>query len=212
MSLDYETRKLTLQLVPSSCWYSNLRSILPNWSEVSYKVRQKCKCEICGAEDEISNFDAHEVWKYDDKNFIQSLDSIICVCKMCHSVIHFGHTQVMGDSDLAFEWYRKVNHLSEDEALIDIKTAFKHWELRSCVDWFLDEKQLITKVEQLTNVSCDIEKPINGRYYADISYYDKDEAKTYGAKWDNDKRLWYFLSKEQRDKWYTHYSEMLLDT
>ena len=197
---DYEKRKLTFQLVPSTCWYTNLRSILPNWSEISYNIRLKNQCDICGTKSDT--FDAHEVWKYDDIAHIQSLDKIICVCKNCHNVIHFGHTQIEGDSELAYEWYKKINNLTDEQADKDIGEAFTVWEYRSKFNWKLNKVELFNRVEELTGISCNIDMPINGRYYAKVAYKDKDNAKKLGAKWDNNRKLWYFLNEDARNKWY----------
>ena len=193
---EYETRKLSFQLVPSTCWYTNLRSILPNWSEISFRVRLNHTCEICG--DRLGPFDAHEVWDYDDISHVQSLNKIICVCKNCHNVIHIGHTQIEGDIAKAYDWYKSVNNLTDDQIDKDIKEAFTIWELRSKYNWKLYKDELIRRTEELTGISCDIESPVNGRYYANVSYSEKDIAKLYGAKWDNKRKMWYFLSKTDR--------------
>ncbi len=45
-------------------------------------------------------------------------------------------------------------------------------------------------------------KPIptdtKNRFYAYISYEDKEEAKVLGAKWDTKEKFWYFTSKKER--------------
>ena len=196
---EYETRKLSFQLVPSTCWYTNLRSILPNWPEISYNVRLNHTCDICGSR--LGPFDAHEIWDYDDISHIQSLKNIICVCKDCHNVIHIGHAQIEGTAEQAYEWYIKVNNLTEDQADRDIKEAFYIWEKRSQYNWKLYKDDLIKKTEELTGIKCDLEDPINNKYYANVSYKDKEIAKKYGARWDNNRKLWYFSSAEKRNKY-----------
>ena len=200
MAFEYEQRKLTLQLVPSSAWYSNLRSMIPNWSEVSNKVRINGKCEICGCE--TDKLDAHEVWKFDDENATQSLDRIIAVCKNCHAVIHFGHTQIEGDSEKALAWYMQVNNITKEQALDDITVAFDVWETRSNQHWTMDKKAIIKQVEDTYDVICDISKPIDGKYYAYVEFNDKDKAKKLGAKWDGIRRMWYFSDEESRQNWH----------
>ena len=197
---NYETRKLNIQLVPSTSWYSNLRSILPNWSEISYLVRKPCKCDICGKIGELNDFDAHEVWKYEHN--MQSLDKIICVCKDCHACIHMGHTLIEGDSKKAKQHYMRVNNISLEECENDIEDAFDVWEVRSRLDWFINEPKLIKQVEETYNISCDLSKPIDNKYYANIPYKLKEKAKSFGAKWDNNRKLWYFTSDMAREKWY----------
>ena len=66
----YEQRKLNIQLIPQTSWYKNLRSILPNWKDVSEHIRNtQTVCQICGSNDCLH---AHEVWEYDDEKHEQS--------------------------------------------------------------------------------------------------------------------------------------------
>lgn len=86
--------KLNFELVPESCWYSNLRTALPPevWDTIRKKAyaRANGRCMICS--EPTRRLEAHEQWEYDDKNKIQSLSNIIAVCKSCHEVIHIGRT------------------------------------------------------------------------------------------------------------------------
>lgn len=197
----YEQRKLSFQLVPQTAWYTNLRSILPNWSEISNAVRQSDKCECCGKNFDPKELEAHEVWEYDDEKHTQSLKNIIAVCKNCHNTIHIGHASVVGKAAEGLKWYMKVNNISKAEAAEDIKEAFEVWEERSQYDWDLDEEELKTKVQNLLGISCDFEAPIDGKYYANVSYEEKELAKELGAKWDFTRKLWYFNNKEARETW-----------
>ncbi len=103
--------KLNFELVPESCWYSNLRSALPK--EVWDKIRKKAyaraggKCMICGAP--TARLEAHEQWEYDDEAGIQRLKNVVAVCKACHEVIHIGRTQLMGREREASEHFMAVN-------------------------------------------------------------------------------------------------------
>ncbi|MDE6586328.1 MAG: hypothetical protein K2K80_06595, partial [Clostridia bacterium] len=80
--------KLEFEMVPDSCWYSNLRSILSKaqWDTVRQEARARAggKCAICGAQSK--RLEAHEKWEYDEKNKIQRLKTVIAVCKSCHEV------------------------------------------------------------------------------------------------------------------------------
>ena len=67
--------KLTIELVPKTAWFSNLRSILARaaWDKLrkeSYKNAAH-KCEICGGYGKKHPVECHEIWEYDDKNHIQ---------------------------------------------------------------------------------------------------------------------------------------------
>ena len=106
--------KLDFELVPDGCWYSNLRSILKpkQWDVVRRDAYARAggKCMICGRP--ATRLEAHERWSYDEKNGIQKLEDVIAVCHSCHSVIHIGRTQLMGDEDKAIAHFMKVNGCS----------------------------------------------------------------------------------------------------
>ena len=84
--------KLNFELVPDSCWYSNLRSILSpaQWDIVRREAYREAngKCMICG--EPATRLEAHEKWSYDEENAVQKLETVIAVCKSCHEVIHIG--------------------------------------------------------------------------------------------------------------------------
>ena len=106
--------KLNFELVPDGCWYSNLRTILKPkmWDIVRHDAYAKAngKCMICGRT--TKHLEAHERWSYDEKKGIQKLEDVIAVCHACHSVIHIGRTQLMGDEEKAVAHFMKVNKCS----------------------------------------------------------------------------------------------------
>lgn len=199
---DFETRKLNFQLVPSTCWYKNVRSIIPNWNEVSNYIRRGCKCSICNAIKPISELHAHEVWQYNDTDHTQHLKEIICVCEACHNSIHIGYANTQGIGDIAIKHYKEVNNLDYETVRKDYDEAFHVWEERSKFKWTLSEHEILKRVEELTGINCDLTNSVNGRFYANVPYYDKDNAKTFGAKWDPERKMWYFMSEEARKNWY----------
>ncbi len=103
--------KLEFELVPESCWYSNLRSILSKeqWDVVRKDAYARAggRCMICGAR--ARRLEAHERWSYDEENKVQKLEDVVAVCRACHEVIHIGRTQLMGREKEASEHYMKVN-------------------------------------------------------------------------------------------------------
>ncbi len=202
---EYEKRKLSFQLVPSTSWYTNLRSILPNWKEISLKVRASGHCDICGKA--TSSLDAHEVWEYDDVQHTQKLKRVISVCKECHHTIHIGYAQIIGLDKEAFAHYQKVNFLSEQLAEKDLDAAWDDWERRSDFPWKIDVQQIKDTVFAQLGISCEIDDEVNHRYYASVSYDEKDNAKRFGAKWDVERRMWYFTTPEEREDWGFRFSE-----
>ena len=133
--------KLNFELVPDSCWYSNLRSILSpaQWDVVRKEAyaRAKGKCMICGTE--ARRLEAHERWEYDEENRVQKLADVVAICKSCHEVIHIGRTSLLGGEERACAHFMKVNGCSFAEyrkALGDANEA--HRRRNKVPEWQLD--------------------------------------------------------------------------
>jgi hypothetical protein len=137
--------KLNFELVPDSCWYSNLRSILPDggWDIIRKKVYAMAngRCMICGAP--ASRLEAHEQWTYDEKTNTQILKGIVAVCRPCHEVIHIGRTQLMGREREASEHFMKVNGVTYSEYRKALGEANEDHRRRNQVsEWKLDISKL----------------------------------------------------------------------
>ena len=133
--------KLNFELVPDGCWYSNLRSIIKKseWAYIRKTAYAEAngKCMICGRP--VKRLEAHEVWSYDEINAIQKLEKIIAVCHDCHSVIHIGRTQLVGDIERAEKHYLKINKCSYAEFRQELgKANERHRELNKIPEWKLD--------------------------------------------------------------------------
>ena len=133
--------KLEFELVPDSCWYSNLRSILSpaQWDMVRREAysRANGKCMICG--EAAKHLEAHERWIYDEENGIQKLDTVIAVCKSCHEVIHIGRTSLLGGEERASAHFMKVNGCSYSEYRKALGEANEAHRRRNKVpEWKLD--------------------------------------------------------------------------
>ena len=133
--------KLKFELVPDGCWYSNLRSILkPKAWDILRKdayMRAGGKCMICGRK--ATRLEAHERWSYDEENKVQKLEEIIAVCHTCHSVIHIGRTQLLGDEEKAIAHFCKVNKCSYADYIRELGKANQDHTRRNRVDeWGLD--------------------------------------------------------------------------
>lgn len=133
--------KLNFELVPDSCWYSNLRSILTpaQWDTVRKEAYARAggKCSICGGQS--PRLEAHEQWEYDEKNAIQRLKNVIAVCRSCHEVIHIGRTQLMGREREAEEHFKKVNGASYADYRKALGDANEEHRRRNLIpEWKLD--------------------------------------------------------------------------
>ena len=134
-------RKLNFELVPDSCWYSNLRSMLPKktWDflRLDAKNRANGKCMICGRK--TDRLEGHESWSYDEDKGIQKLEDIISICHDCHSVIHIGYTQLNGDIERAEKHYMRVNECSYAEYRKALGEANEIHKRRNKIpEWTLD--------------------------------------------------------------------------
>lgn len=135
--------KLNFELVPDSCWCSNLRSSLP--AEVWDRIRKKAyaraggRCCICGASGRL---EAHEQWHYDDEKGVQSLYNVIAVCNPCHQVIHIGRTSLMGKEEEASKHFMSVNGCSYADYRKALGEANAAHRERSKREWLLDVSAL----------------------------------------------------------------------
>lgn len=115
------------------------------WSSLSKQVRQSNRftCQYCGAkEDRSIKFytHLHEVWEYDEENRIQRLKGFECLCPTCHSVHHWGLSQVRGmDMNMLIRHACKINKCTEEQFNIHIAKSFQDWRRRSNgIEWKLD--------------------------------------------------------------------------
>ncbi|OLL90012.1 putative DNA helicase [Pseudonocardia sp. Ae406_Ps2] len=138
---------LFVDLVPSSCWFTNVRSCVDpaDWERLRRPVlgRTGYRCEACGrGEDrrpDIARYlDVHERWTYDDATGVQTLRRLVCLCSGCHLVTHFGYANVQGRTEEALTHLCTVNSWTEEQAVAHIAEAIRTWEQRSARTWELD--------------------------------------------------------------------------
>lgn len=138
--------KLTIELVPSTCWFSNVRSELPQkeWGRLrkeSY-AKAKYRCEICGGSGTEQGYkhpvECHEIWHYDDENKIQTLGGLIALCPKCHQVKHIGRTTIIGRQAEAFAHMEKVNGWDHKDVVDYVAEAFIIHNWRSQFEWKLN--------------------------------------------------------------------------
>lgn len=131
---------LNFELVPDSCWYSNLRSALPKeaWDSIRKKAYARAggKCMICGVPS--TRLEAHERWAYDDENYVQKLSDVVAICRPCHEVVHIGRTTLMGREKEASEHFMKVNGCTFSDYRKALGEANAVHRERSKKEWKLD--------------------------------------------------------------------------
>jgi len=115
--------KLTIELVPSTCWYSNVRDNVTKseWDKIRKSTYKKANylCEICGGKGHRWPVECHEIWEYDDENHTQTLKGLIALCPDCHKVKHFGLTSTRSEHELhhAINHLKNVNNFSKTEVI-----------------------------------------------------------------------------------------------
>lgn len=127
--------KLTIELVPQSSWFNNVRSAVSakEWDKIRKQVYSEAwhVCQICGGIGPNHPVEAHEIWEYDDKKLIQKLTGMIALCPRCHLVKHLGFATVSGKRTIAVNHFIDINKLKRDEAQKLINKAFELWAKRS---------------------------------------------------------------------------------
>lgn len=83
--------RLTVELIPSTSWFTNVRSHLPTgeWDLVRRAVyrRARYRCEVCGGrgggpDGPNHPVECHEVWAYDDEHHVQRLERLVALCPL----------------------------------------------------------------------------------------------------------------------------------
>lgn len=132
------------QLVPSSAWNSNLRTILSaaGWRKLREKVLSKhgTNCSYCGSTPR--SLDCHEIWSYAIEDGAstgkQKLVKILPLCKACHMVCHIGFWSMQGKHDQVVAHMMRIRKISKNEATAEISAAFQVFDKLSRFEWALD--------------------------------------------------------------------------
>lgn len=141
--------KLTIELIPKTSWFKNLRAELStkDWD----KIRKACykqanyRCQICGGIGKKWPVECHETWKFERirkvqgiKTYQQTLEGLIALCPSCHQVKHIGYANKQGKLMDCIRHLMKVNEYSQYLAERQIQAAFILYLKRSKVKWDVD--------------------------------------------------------------------------
>lgn len=138
--------KLTVELIPSTCHFSNVRTTVKakEWDKIrfiSYEAADN-KCEICKQNGKDQgykhNVECHEIWEYDDDNHIQTLIGLISLCPTCHQVKHIGRAIKIGKFYQCVKQLAQVNKWTREQIDIHIAESFEVYKERSKHEWSLD--------------------------------------------------------------------------
>lgn len=136
--------KLTIELIPSTAWNNNLRSLMrpQDWDILRQKVyaNYQHRCGICLSSGRL---ECHEIWQFDNINHIQKLTGLIALCDLCHRVKHIGLSELHADQgkinyDTLVNHFMKINNCDRQTFTTHKNAAFALWEKRSLYQWRLD--------------------------------------------------------------------------
>jgi hypothetical protein len=134
--------RLSVELVPATAWWTNVRSNVTRaqWEKCKnvVKARSGSRCEICGGRGSRYPVDCHEIWSYDDETQVQTLVGLIALCPRCHEVKHLGRAFATGNAQRAIEHLMTVNGWSPEFTEDYIVACFALHEARSQVQWTLN--------------------------------------------------------------------------
>lgn len=134
--------RLTIELVPSSTWFTNVRSLLSanQWDELKKEtfLAAKRRCEICGGRGRRWPVECHERWEYKPQLKRQRLIGLIALCPPCHEVKHMGFAIGQGYGERALRHLMQVNDLSREAAQAYMLAAFDEWAVRTKEAWEVD--------------------------------------------------------------------------
>lgn len=137
--------KLTCELVPKTCFYSNVRSVLPSsvWDKLRKESYAKAnfKCEICKGSGLDQGYrhalECHEIWDYTTDG-TQMLKGLISLCPRCHQAKHIGRAIAMGYKGKIFKHIATVNKWDLNLVEAYVGACFQEHKERSKIKWKLN--------------------------------------------------------------------------
>jgi hypothetical protein len=146
MSLKSKKPKLTIELIPKTCHFSSVRTMVTpkEWDKIRFISYEKAKhkCQICGDNGINQGYkhrvECHEIWDYDDTNKVQKLVGLISLCVICHQVKHIGRAMAIGKKKETYDQLAKVNKWTPEDIQRHIDESFELYKERSKHEWTLD--------------------------------------------------------------------------
>ena len=134
--------KLTVELVPKTCFYSNVRDHVSKatWDKLRRRTYGAANhvCEICGEVGPRWPVECHEIWHYDDAIHVQKLVGLTALCPACHEVKHIGLARVRGREEIAKAHLAEINGWTPEITDKYLSKVARIWTQRSQYQWKLD--------------------------------------------------------------------------
>lgn len=148
------TGRLSVELVPATAWWSNVRSNVTRaeWEICKTFVKTRsgngdpsqARCEVCGGRGSRYPVDCHETWDYSDETWLQTLVGLIALCPPCHEVKHIGRALRLGNLERAMQHLARVNDWTLEHADHYVALQLQIHAVRSEHPWRLDIDYLKT--------------------------------------------------------------------
>lgn len=139
LSIFSNPPKFMVELVPKTCFYSNVRSQVTqdawDWLRRETYKQANYQCEGCGIKGKM---EAHEIWHYDDVKHIQKLHGLVCLCNKCHLSHHLGFASIQGRMPEIMKHLSKINKWTREETQLYVDLVFEVWFQRSQHKWEAD--------------------------------------------------------------------------
>lgn len=127
--------RLSVELVPTTCWLSNLCSLMREraWKRLAAEVAEDYgwRCEVCGGRGRQHAVECHEVWFYDDARRVQLLMRLQALCPRCHRVKHLGRTASLDYGEQACAWLAHIDGWNPATTDRYVDAVFSQWSVRS---------------------------------------------------------------------------------
>lgn len=133
---------LRIDLVPETCWLSNLQSLLTpdEWAACEQYAFRKSEyyCDVCRRGGEIGQVGCYETWNYDDATGIQRLSGLATYCHDCLFVKRYSFSDIPEIHEKVCRHLIKVNNWTELQAHEHLVHALSLWKKRSKYHWRLN--------------------------------------------------------------------------
>jgi hypothetical protein len=146
-------RPVTLQPIPSSAHYMNVRELLTatQWKRLRDPLAEDAGncCELCGGRGERWPTECHEWWDYDDQTHTARLRRLIILCPNCHHMQHFGFfggIGVLSEQDV-INYLVAINQWSTVQSRAHIKEAQTTWAERSQYQWQINTDAIALDID-----------------------------------------------------------------
>lgn len=146
VAMHQSTIRLQVELVPGTCWGSDLSTLMSerSWQALRMRAAEDAVyvCRCCGSDGGEHPLATNERWAYDDELHVQRLVEMLTLCWKCRAVFRYQESAEHRWERACEAWLREVNgwdHATADhyvEQMCNICCSREHFE------WALDLRAL----------------------------------------------------------------------